>query len=168
MKFLFNPIETIMKKHLFFLIPFLTCILLSQTISAQQEFKDETSSTSDSFGPNKTITFKLDKKKNLKSVTIPNAYVPISVDETAFGFKVSKAFGSYVIPNTNFLKIVSPDDIKYTEAEFVYKKSGKQVFSFSLDLMKNVVDMSFTKTGLYTLILTNKGGDRYTEDIMIM
>jgi hypothetical protein len=157
-----------MKKHLQLLIPLFTFILLSQTISAQQGLKDALTSTSENFDSNKITKFKLDKTKNLKSVTIPNVYKPISVDEKAFGIKVSKNFGSYVVPNTNYLKIVSPNEIIYTKAEFVNKKTGKQIFSFSLDIEKNVVDMSFTKSGVYTLILTNDKGERYTEDIMIM
>ena len=151
-----------MKKHLLFLIPFIACVLLSQTIIAQ------IASTSNNFESNVITKFEPDIKKNSKTVNIPNVYVPISVDESAFNFKVSKAFGSYVIPNTNYLKIVSPDETIYTNAEFVNKKSGKQIFTFSLDIDRNVVDMSFTKAGIYTLILTNKNGDRYSEDIMIM
>ncbi len=157
-----------MKKHLLLLIPFFTCVLISQSITAQQGLKEAIASTSITFDSNKITKFKLDKTKNLRSVTIPNLYVPISVDETAFQFNVSKAFGSYVIPNTNYLKIVSPDEKVYTNAELVNKKSGKQVFSFSLDIEKNVVDMTFTKAGVYTLSLTNEKGERYTEDIMIM
>ena len=151
-----------MKKHPQFLLPFVICVLLSQITIAQ------TASASNHFESNELTTVKLDHRKSSKSVTIPNVYVPISVDETAFKFKVSKTFGSYVIPNTNYLKIVSPNETIYTNAEFVDKKSGKQIFSFSLNIEKNVVDMSFTKAGIYTLTLTNKNGDRYTEDIMIM
>jgi hypothetical protein len=157
-----------MKKHLLLLIPFFTCVLLSQSIIAQQELKGAIASTSITYDSNKITKFKLDNTQKLKSLTIPNLYAPISVDESAFDFNVSKTFGSYVIPNTNYLKIVSPDETLYTNAKLVNKKSGKQIFSFSLNVEKNVVDMSFTKTGVYTLILTNQKGERYTEDIMIM
>ncbi|MFT4534958.1 MAG: hypothetical protein ACJA1A_002129 [Saprospiraceae bacterium] len=157
-----------MKKHLLFLIPFFTCVLISQSLTAQQELKNAIASTAQDYESNDITKFKLDNNKKLKSATISNVYIPIAVDETAFDFKVSKAFGSYVIPNTNYLRIVSPDETNYTKAEFVNKKTGKQIFSFDLDIEKNVVDMSFTKSGIYTLILTNLNGDRYTEDIMIM
>lgn len=134
----------------------------------QQELNNVIACTSENYDSSNFTKAKLDEKKNLKSVTSPNLYAPIWADETAFGFRVSKVFGSYVIPNTNFLKIVSPNETVYTNAELVNKKSGKQIFSFRLDVEKNVVDVSFIKVGNYTLILMNESGDRYTEDIMIM
>ena len=155
-----------MKKRLLLLLPILTIILLSQNVNAQQDIKNTMASTTANYDSAETINYNLNK--NTKVSDVSGDYKPISIDESAFTFAVDKSFGSYVIPNTNFLKIVSPNDAKYTNVEFTNKKTGAKIFSFELDITRNVVDMSNSAPGIYSLTLSNKAGDKYTEDIMIL
>lgn len=95
-------------------------------------------------------------------------YAPFILDEAIYKVNVSKSFGSYVVPNTNYLKIVASDGKNYNRAQLINKETGEALFSIRLLGSKNTVDMSGTTPGVYKLILTNTKNDLYTEDIMIM
>lgn len=159
-----------MKKALILLPRIIIFTFLSLSISAQVSLDNSIASSSNNFSTeeNNVLKMELAKKSKLKNIEIPNAYIPISIDESALKFKVSKDFGSYIIPNTNYLKIVASDSKVYTDAELINKDSKVRVFFLPLDMKKNVVDMTYTKPGRYTLTLTNTNGDKYSEDILIM
>ncbi len=157
-----------MKNKLFQLLPVFTFLFAATFMSAQSNIDNSLASVNSYLEPIEYKSFELNKKSSTKSVTIPNEYEMISIDESKFAFKVSADFGSYVIPNTNYLKITAPDGKVYTKAQMSNKTTGKLIFNLSLDLNKSAIDMSNTKPGVYKLILTNKKGDIYAEDIMIM
>jgi len=157
-----------MKKQLIQLIPVLIFLFAASLTTAQSGIDNTVASLASNLGTNNILKLELTKKSNTKSVTIPQKYQMISVDESAFSFKVSPDFGSYVIPNTNYLKIVASDGNIYTNAKMIDKASGKFIFDLEIESDKKVIDMSNTRPGVYKLTLSNKKGQKYTEDIMIM
>ena len=73
-----------------------------------------------------------------------------------------------MIPTTNYLKIVAPDNTTYSNAQLVNKRTSASVFNIKLDGINDTVDMTNTKAGLYILTMSNELGDIYSEEIMIM
>jgi len=116
------------------------------------------------------VSARMDFEGLKKAINTPSrvSYQPFYIDESDFGIKAVKSFGSFVIPTTNFLKIVAPDDNVYTKAQLINKKTSDSVFSIKLDGTNDTVDMTNTKAGLYILTMSNELGDIYSEEIMIM
>jgi len=105
-----------------------------------------------------------------KVTTVPPtaSYRPFYIDESNYGIKAVKSFGSFVIPTTNYLKIVAPDNTTYSNAQLVNKKTGASVFNIKLDGINDTVDMTGTRAGLYILTMSNSEGNIFSEEIMIM
>lgn len=157
-----------MRKQLKNLVPFVLLLATSHFAVAQVATNTSIGSINYPEEISKNVNIKLKRNSEMKTLRIPTNYAAISIDESKFTFKASKDFGSYVIPNTNYLKIVASDGKVYSTAKLTEKKSKRVIFSINIDTDKSVIDMSFTKPGIYTLFLSNKHGDQYSEDILIM
>jgi hypothetical protein len=159
-----------MNNKLKFLSTFLFFTLLSVYASGQMILQSSADIVSNNF-----VSIETNSSQNILSdvmdeenVEIVKPFTLVSIDESEFTYKVSKSFGSYIIPNTNYLKIVASDGKVYTQAELIHSESKVRLFLLPLDEEMNVVDMTHAQLGKHTLILTNSNGDKYVEDILIM
>jgi len=109
-----------------------------------------------------------DDSKSLSTPKAKKVYKAIAFDVKALKINVSADFGSYLIPNTNLLKVVNKSVGKYNRAELINKKTGQFIFKVAISKEKDTIDMTGTPSGLYRLILSNDNGEKTTEDIVIM
>lgn len=103
-----------------------------------------------------------------RSVTKVHTYKAIQLADQSLTLRVSEDFGSYVIPQTNYLVLAPTDKGSYDRAQMVNKVTGEFLFSLYISRSLNTIDMSGTKPGTYRIVLTNAQGEKYVEDIMIM